>query len=452
MEKTKHQKLVKSRFDKQNKRIVLLEDAFENDYIDIVALSSFNEFVKQEHWKSIIDEYKGHEEYIHLKTQANKVNELQNQINELKQQKQKEIIEAKNQAQAEFISTQKYQDLLKNSGLVNTLQNQIEELKKQHEKELNKKAAEAINQFKSSQTYLDLVKTAFLAEQLQKDNKKIIDAEVINAIEKFKQENEEYKQIKIKANQAEFLKQENDELKRQKEKLNIKKLGEELENWINNDINNNLIGIEDIKFTKANDIKDGTKPDFLFEVFSDEKKTISLGKIVIEAKTEYIDSLNKKTNFDHLKKLEKDRIANKAEFALLVSELELDDEFIIKKYNGYENIFVIRPFALKFLLLVIRNLYLTKKEVVISQIDFKQKNEILNEFEQLKNEILNNSLTNAIKKAEVIKDSARKIKESAIKIENECDVLFNTHLEVFKKKLENFAIKKLTKKLEEISS
>lgn len=97
-------------------------------------------------------------------------------------------------------------------------------------------------------------------------------------------------------------------------------------------------------FEKDNDIKEGSKGDFIFRDFDDNTEYIS---IMFEMKNEMDTTSTKHKNEDFFKKLDADRTAKGCEYAVLVSMLELDNELyndgIVDVSYRYPKMYVIRP-------------------------------------------------------------------------------------------------------------
>lgn len=100
-------------------------------------------------------------------------------------------------------------------------------------------------------------------------------------------------------------------------------------------------------FQKDNDVKDGTKGDFIFRDYSDDgTEYIS---IMFEMKNEDENSGKKQKNEQFFQKLDKDRKQKNCEYAVLVSTLEKDNECYnngivdVSYESGYEKMYVIRP-------------------------------------------------------------------------------------------------------------
>lgn len=100
----------------------------------------------------------------------------------------------------------------------------------------------------------------------------------------------------------------------------------------------------DAYFEKDNDVRTGSKGDFIFRDFIDGKEYIS---IMFEMKNEADATVQKHRNDDFLEKLDRDRNAKNCEYAVLVSMLERDSELynegIVNKSHKYPKMYVIRP-------------------------------------------------------------------------------------------------------------
>lgn len=159
--------------------------------------------------------------------------------------------------------------------------------------------------------------------------------------------NEKFKNKLEQKDEALKLKDEEiDRLKDYKQKLSTKMIGETLEQHCEAEFNKlRATAFQNAYFEKDNDASGGTKGDFIYrEVDANGDDIIS---IMFEMKNENDQTATKKKNEDFFAKLDKDRIAKKCEYAVLVSLLETDNEFyntgIVDVSYKYEKMFVIRP-------------------------------------------------------------------------------------------------------------
>lgn len=159
----------------------------------------------------------------------------------------------------------------------------------------------------------------------------------------------ENKILELKNLHASILKAKDDEIahyKDMKVRLSTKMLGETLEQYCFNIFSQHQsLGLfPDATFNKDNDTHPGgTKGDFIFRDFIDDKEYIS---IMFEMKNEADTTAAKQKNSHFFEKLHKDRCEKNCQYAILVSMLEQDNETYnagIVNIPQYENMFVIRP-------------------------------------------------------------------------------------------------------------
>ena len=98
-------------------------------------------------------------------------------------------------------------------------------------------------------------------------------------------------------------------------------------------------------FEKDNEVVEGTKGDFVFRDYSEDK--VEYISIMFEMKNEADETATKHKNEDFLAKLDADRRKKGCEYAILVSMLEPDSELynggIVDMCHRYEKMYVIRP-------------------------------------------------------------------------------------------------------------
>lgn len=147
-------------------------------------------------------------------------------------------------------------------------------------------------------------------------------------------------EVELKAKQEQV-----DYYKDMKTRMSTKMIGESLEMHCSTLFNQLLRPMmPSAYFEKDNDVREGTKGDFIFRDFDNGLEYIS---IMFEMKNESDSTSTKHKNEDFFKKLDEDRKKKNCEFAVLVSMLEPDSEL----YNGgivdvsyrYDKMYVIRP-------------------------------------------------------------------------------------------------------------
>ena len=290
-------------------------------------------------------------------------------------------------------------------------------------------------------------------DHLEKDfNEKLKTQEIM-----LNQENEN----KIKEKDIEISK-----LKLDKTFKNVKQLGEELENWCNNEYQNySISGFENCTWEKDNkSVKDddgvASKADYIFKVYANNEhnKENLLTSVTCEMKNEDPLSKNKKKNEVHYKKLDSDRNKKECEYALLISELEWtqENDAPIRKVNGYEKMYMVRPqYFITFLSLVeslgkkYKDLLLEKDE---KEIVFKKSEDIMKEFDDFKESIIKKFIDKITKEVDEINKHAGFIRDSADKIVASTQKIINNYLLDSKNKIENFNIGKVQKKINKLDN
>ncbi|MDE5545289.1 MAG: DUF2130 domain-containing protein [Malacoplasma sp.] len=372
-----------------------------------------NEFKLSNDYRSLVD--KIHQlEKINEKLQSDLHNKVELAISNTRIETQKEISDLKNEIASHklIIENEKNKISLEKDRLISDLEN---------------KKNEEINELKIKMSNAD------------KDKELALQAN-----------NNEW-ELKLKDRENELNNSHKEELERieRKKESNVKTLGEDLENWIQNEYNLTFGMIDGCSLEKTTKNIGGHKPDFLFSVYDNKTKQI-LGKVTIEAKTQMSVSETQKKNKDHFAKLEMDRNNHDSEFALLVSELEPEEIFYIKKVpdEKYQNMFIVRPRYFIAFLSIVRYIWIKKGDILREEINFEKKQDILNEFNLLKNEILSNSLRHIESNIQDITKTADSIEKSAMKIKEKSEKILDGHLNTIKNKIENFKITKIIKDIE----
>lgn len=125
-----------------------------------------------------------------------------------------------------------------------------------------------------------------------------------------------------------------------------KMIGENLEVHCEAEFNRlRAAGFPNAYFEKDNDVKTGSKGDYIYREF--DESGVEILSIMFEMKNESDTTSAKKKNEDFFKELDKDRRQKKCEYAVLVSMLEFDNDF----YNAgiadvsyrFSKMYVVRP-------------------------------------------------------------------------------------------------------------
>ena len=201
--------------------------------------------------------------------------------------------------------------------------------------------------------------------------------------------NKEYtiKEKNLKENYEEKLKNKEEQIayyKDFKAKQSTKMIGESLEQHCNTEFNRLRPLFKNAYFEKDNDVKTGSKGDFVFRDYDDEGNEIV--SIMFEMKNEADETKTKHKNEDFLKELNKDRIEKKCEYAVLVSLLEIDNDYyndgIVDVSHLYEKMYVIRPQFFIPLITLIRNLAINSLEYKKELQTIKNQNIDITNFEE----------------------------------------------------------------------
>ncbi len=235
---------------------------------------------------------------------------------------------------------------------------------------------------------------------------------------------------------------------KERDQTNIKLIGEELESWIAQEYDRCLGMDNDVSLDKTTKSIGGTKPDFIYKILNMDKSVID--SVTIEAKTE--STTGKTRNSDHFETLDKNRNNLNSTYALLVSELEPKKDFIIKSVSGYDNMFIVRPVAMIPFLGLIKFITLKRRSIIDAEINFKQKQDIVNEFDKMKAEILENSFKNIDKNINDIIKHAEKIKIASDAILESAHKALDKHLITAKNKIKAFdvVIRKTNRNIDKI--
>jgi len=233
-----------------------------------------------------------------------------------------------------------------------------------------------------------------------------------------------------------------------KAKQSTKMIGESLEQHCSIEFNRLRPLFKNAYFEKDNDANSGSKGDFIFRDFDDEGNEIV--SIMFEMKNEADTTATKHKNEDFLKELNKDRNEKHCEYAVLVSLLEIDNDYyndgIVDVSHIYDKMYVIRPQFFIPLITLIRNLanksleYRKELSLVRNQnIDITHFEESINTFKEgfARNyRLASEKFDTAIKEIDKTIDHLQKTKEALLSSEN--------NLRLANNKAEDLSIKKLT--------
>ena len=248
--------------------------------------------------------------------------------------------------------------------------------------------------------------------------------------------------LKLKDEQIEYYKDF-------KARQSTKMIGESLEQHCLNQFNSlRMTAFPTAYFEKDNDIKTGSKGDFIFRENADGTEFIS---IMFEMKNEMDETATKHKNEDFFKELDRDRREKGCEYAVLVSLLEIDNDLynngIVDVSYKYEKMYVIRPQFFIPMITLLRNAALNSlkyrqelEQARHQQIDISHFEENMNAFKDgfARNyRIASEKFKTAIEEIDKTISHLQKTKDALLSSENQLRLANN--------KAEDLSIKKLTK-------
>ena len=320
-------------------------------------------------------------------------------------------------------------------------------LEKKYSEELNRKVVE-ITELKNEIKLKDTEKELAL-----KEKKKEKDKEIDSLNTRLESNKNEFlvKEQSLKEKYEEKIKDKDEQIayyKDFKARQSTKMIGESLEQHCNNEFNKLRPLFKNVYFEKDNDARTGSKGDFIFRETDDDGTEII--SIMFEMKNEADETATKHKNEDFFKELDKDRKEKNCEYAVLVSLLEIDNEYynsgIVDVSYKYEKMYVIRPQFFIPLITLIRGLAVNslkyKKELEVIQnqnIDIRHFEDNMNSFKEAfgrNYRLASERFSKAIEEIDKTIDHLQKTKENLLKsVDN---------LRLANNKAEDLTIKKLT--------
>lgn len=320
-------------------------------------------------------------------------------------------------------------------------------LEKEYNEELNKKTLE-ITELKNQIKIKDTESELAIKDTIAKKDKELNDLSNELSLSK-----NEYllKEKNLKESYEEKLKNKDEQIayyKDFKARQSTKMIGESLECHCSNEFNTLRPLFKNAYFEKDNDVKTGSKGDFIFRDYDDEGTEIV--SIMFEMKNEADETSTKHKNEDFLRELDKDRKEKNCEYAVLVSLLEIDNEYynngIVDMSHKYEKMYVIRPQFFIPLITLIRGIAINalgyKKELAtirnqnIDISNFEEKMESFKEGFGRNYRLASEKFKKAIDEIDKTIDHLQKTKEALLSSEN--------NLRLANNKAEELTIKKLT--------
>lgn len=407
----------------------------ENEYDKVIKQIRDNEFEKE---LKIREELNSKE-----KESAIKLSEasLKEKYNELLSKKDIEINDLKSKLKSSEENKSAEIELTKSK------------IKKEEEESKNKLNIEILElknelRLKESEKELAIKEVENKKEKDINDLKNKLDLKENEFLLKEKSLNDSYKEkLKDKDEQIAYYKDF-------KARQSTKMIGESLEQHCFTEFNKLRPLFPNSYFEKDNDAKTGSKGDFIFRDYDEEKTEIV--SIMFEMKNEADETATKHKNEDFFKELDKDRREKKCEYAVLVSMLEMDNDYynegIVDVSHKYEKMYVVRPQFFIPIITLIRGAALNslkyKKELTMVQnqnLDIIHFEDDLNEFKDRfgKNyRLASERFKKAIEEIDKSIDHLQKIKDNLLKSED--------NLRLANNKAEDLTITKLTKNNETV--
>ena len=363
--------------------------------------------------------------------------ELEMQLIEQKRSKENEIqvLESKLNIEEE-----------KKTNALNDLKNQATNKINSLNNELNKLKHEIKNQSLISELSLKN-KVNEAVTKLEKEN-----SSLTNFIEKMRLEqsiNEKLieEKFKSKISERDMTIQE---LREMKSRLSTKMVGETLEIHCENQFNlYRATAFKNSYFEKDNDVSSGSKGDYIFREFDENK--VEIVSIMFEMKNESLNGTSKRKNEDFLRELDKDRIQKSCEYAVLVSLLEPNSELynagIVDVSHRFPKMYVIRPQFFLPIISLLRNASMETLKYK-SQIDLmKRENYDITNFESTLEQFKNAVGKNVSLAQDRFNDAIIEIDKSITHLQKtkEALILSKKHLLSADSKSQDLTVKKLTK-------
>ena len=390
---------------------------------------------------------------------------FEEELNERKAQFQRELESAVKLAKADTekkLLEQVNQLKMANANLETRIQSSEEEKKQA----VQSTKAEVEKEYTSKISELTLSKTKLENDLKLKDTEnKLAVEQAISAKDKtidslsnelsLKEKEFQLKETSMKESYESKLKDKDEQIayyKDFKARQSTKMIGESLEQHCSTEFNKLRSLFKNCYFEKDNDAKTGSKGDFIFRAYADDEHTSEIVSIMFEMKNEADLTATKHKNEDFFKELDKDRKEKKCEYAVLVSLLELDNEYynvgIVDVSYQYEKMYVIRPQFFIPLITLIKDLasksleYKNELELVRSQnIDITHFEQNINTFKDSFSRnyrLASERFAKAIEEIDKTIDHLQKTKEHLLKTED--------NLRLANNKAQDLTIKKLTHK------
>ena len=370
---------------------------------------------------------------------------------ELEKREQILLNEQKNAIKLQEITLEKeFNNKLQEKELeISKLTNKLENIEKDKQERIDstKKDLETIYQEKYNELNLkvvDLENSLKLKEMENKNNLNELKSKLEIETKEYKIKEQNIKEVyenKLKS-KDEII----DYYKDLKARQSTKMIGESLEKHCQEEFNKLRPLFKDAYFEKDNDIKTGSKGDFIFRDYNNNQEFVS---IMFEMKNEDDKTTTKHKNEDFFKELDKDRKEKNCEYAVLVSLLEIDNDYyntgITDVSYRYPKMYVIRPQFFIPIITLIRGAGMNALNYKLELEELKNQNIDISNFENNMNafkegfarnyRLASDKFKKAIEEIDKTIDHLQKTKEALLSSEN--------NLRIANNKAEDLTIKKL---------
>ena len=370
---------------------------------------------------------------------------------ELEKREQILLNEQKNAIKLQEITLEKeFNNKLQEKELeISKLTNKLENIEKDKQERIDstKKDLETIYQEKYNELNLkvvDLENSLKLKEMENKNNLNELKSKLEIETKEYKIKEQNIKEVyenKLKS-KDEII----DYYKDLKARQSTKMIGESLEKHCQEEFNKLRPLFKDAYFEKDNDIKTGSKGDFIFRDYHNNQEFVS---IMFEMKNEDDKTATKHKNEDFFKELDKDRKEKNCEYAVLVSLLEIENDYyntgITDVSYRYPKMYVIRPQFFIPIITLIRGAGMNALNYKLELEELKNQNIDISNFENNMNafkegfarnyRLASDKFKKAIEEIDKTIDHLQKTKKALLSSEN--------NLRIANNKAEDLTIKKL---------
>ncbi|WP_417590055.1 DUF2130 domain-containing protein [Owenweeksia hongkongensis] len=234
-----------------------------------------------------------------------------------------------------------------------------------------------------------------------------------------------------------------------KQKLSTKMVGETLEQHCEIEFNKlRATAFQKAYFEKDNDSRSGSKGDYIYKELDEAGNEII--SIMFEMKNEGDETATKKKNEDFFKELDKDRNEKKCEYAVLVSLLEIDNEFynqgIVDVSHKYPKMYVVRPQFFIPIITLLRNAAMNSMQYKAELSLIRSQNVDITNFEEKINTFKEGFARNYDLASRKFKTAIDEIDKTINHLQKTKDALLSSenNLRLANNKADDLTIKKLT--------